>query len=90
MGHPEACGDTTEQPTDLDHRLLLAYRRYDLAYSHARPGTLSAAQLAEARLELAAVLQEAGQELPEDVLVQIRSDADSVRRTGRGRASPPK
>lgn len=61
-----------------DARLTAAFRRYDEAYRNARPGTLSAAELARARLDLLMLLLDSGEELPEDLAAQMSRDADAL------------
>ena len=61
-----------------DERLTAAFRRYDAAYRNARPGTLAAAELARARLDLLMLLLDAGEELPADLTTQMGRDADAL------------
>ncbi len=81
VGDPEAC-DATPEPESLSPRLLEAYRRYNSAYAGARPGTLSAVELARARMDLTLLLllmaEEDGTPLAPDVLDQLRRDAQTL------------
>jgi hypothetical protein len=65
----------------IETRLRAAYERYDAASRGARPGTAAAAQLARARLDLVLVLEDAGEEFPDNVLQQISRDTEELLRT---------
>ena len=72
MGTPDA---------RVEQRLRTAYERYTAADRRARPGTAAATKLAQARIDLVIALDEAGEELPEDVLHQVSRDTDELLRT---------
>jgi hypothetical protein len=72
MGTPDA---------RLEDRLREAYSRYAAADRAARPGTAAASRMAKARIDLVIVLDEAGEQLPDDVLRQVARDADELLRT---------
>ena len=78
MGTPDACDATPTCTSRQQERLAEAYRRYDLAYADARPGTRAAVELARARLDLVLLLEATGAELPEELLAQVQRDADSL------------
>lgn len=78
---PEPASEAARPELDTDNpRLLEAVRRYDEAYRGARPGTASAAALAQARLDLTLLLdaQTPDAELPDVVRAQLERDAQTL------------
>ena len=73
--------DAPDVSVTVDEGLRRAYERFERAPRHGRPGTVAAAELAQARLDLALRLQADGLDLSELVASQLRRDADELLRT---------
>lgn len=78
-------GTQAAQDDPLTLRVLQAFQSYDRTYASAgvdlRPGTVAAASLARARLDLALALCAAGVDLDDVVEEQLSRDGDDLLRT---------